>query len=74
AWPDSGGAGDNSVTVKALGTGTGLYQRQIEKVELVGNKSSEPLQWNRGEDGLHVYLPAERPCDHAFALKITHQA
>jgi hypothetical protein len=28
------------------------------------------LQWTHDQRGLTVRLPAERPCDHAFALEI----
>ncbi len=50
AWPEG-----NSVAIKTLGTGAGLLQAEIEKVELLGHK--EPLEFTRGEDGLAVTLP-----------------
>jgi alpha-L-fucosidase len=64
AWPEQGRA-----TIKSLGTDLMLYEMPIEKVEMLG--VSEPLSWNRTSDGLVVAMPARRPCEHAFALRIT---
>ncbi len=64
AWPEDGG-----VTIRSLGTGTGLYVGDVSKVELLGCR--EPLEWMRDGNGLSVRLPAERPCAHAFSLRIT---
>jgi alpha-L-fucosidase len=38
-------------------------------VELLGFAGK--LQWTQDEKGLTVQLPPEKPCDHAYALKIT---
>lgn len=64
AWPEHG-----SVTIRSLGTDTTLYEMPIEKVEMLG--VTEPLHWNRMSDGLVVDMPAHKPCEHAFALRIT---
>ena len=64
AWPENG-----RVTVRSLGTGAGLQAREVTKVELLGHRGA--LQWSRQEGGLTVELPATKPCEHAFALKIT---
>jgi alpha-L-fucosidase len=37
-------------------------------VELLGSR--QRLKWEQGQEGLRVQLPAEKPCDYAFALKI----
>ena len=29
------------------------------------------MQWSRDAEGLKVKLPAEKPCEHAYTLKIT---
>jgi len=63
-WPE-----DGRVAVRSLGQGLGKYDRAIGKVELLG--SDAPLRWVQSEDTLAVELPAERPCDHAFALRIS---
>jgi alpha-L-fucosidase len=64
AWPDSG-----SVTIKSLAAGSRLALRKIRKVELLGSKTR--LQWSPDPSGLIVKLPAQRPCDYAFVLKIS---
>jgi alpha-L-fucosidase len=64
AWPEHG-----SVTIKSLATDSGSFQRPIEKVELLG--SNELLHWRRESSGLTVDLPAGRPCEYAFALRIS---
>jgi len=40
----------------------------IKTVELLGSRHR--LKWERAHDGLRVQLPADKPCDYAFALKI----
>jgi alpha-L-fucosidase len=32
--------------------------------------SDQPLSWTRDEEGLKVKLPAEKPCEHAYTLKL----
>ena len=39
-------------------------------VTLLGH--AHPLKWSRTADGLRVELPAEKPCESAFVLKIAH--
>ncbi|MBT4497345.1 MAG: alpha-L-fucosidase, partial [Gemmatimonadetes bacterium] len=63
AWPEN-----NEVTVQSLGTNLRLYDREIGSVELVGSK--EKIKWSRTSRGLKVKLPEEKPCDHAFVLKV----
>lgn len=63
AWPE-----DRRITIKSLGAGSAFSKTKIETVELAGSKAK--LKWNRGADGLHVELPAEKPSGSAFALKI----
>ncbi|MDA9589506.1 hypothetical protein N9R65_01790 [Opitutales bacterium] len=38
-------------------------------VELLGHDGE--LKWENHDDGLHVTFPKEKPCDFAYALKIT---
>jgi alpha-L-fucosidase len=42
---------------------------KIEKVELLGHAGA--LAFTQDATGLHVKFPAEKPCDYAYALKIT---
>jgi alpha-L-fucosidase len=58
AWPQ-----DGRLIVKSLAT------VPVQSVELLGSRAT--LKWTRTAEGLVVELPAERPCDNAFALKIS---
>ena len=42
--------------------------REISAVSLLG--STENLVWSRDAAGLHVALPAAKPCAEAYALKV----
>lgn len=44
----------------------------IEDVILLGY--NEDLEWKNHGDGLHVTFPEKKPCDYAYALKITFSA
>ncbi|MEM7531711.1 MAG: alpha-L-fucosidase [Chloroflexota bacterium] len=63
AWP-----GDGNVTIKSLGTDLYLYNKEVSSVSLVG--SDAELSWMHNGSGLHVSMPEEKPCDHAYVLKI----
>ncbi len=58
AWPQNG-----EVRVMALGDPAG----KVASVELLG---SGPVAFHQDAAGLHVKLPAAKPCDYAYALKI----
>jgi alpha-L-fucosidase len=63
AWPQ-----DGKVTIKSLAAAAPLWSAHIKAVELLGSPAQ--LKWQRNKDGLHVELPAEKPCDYAISLKI----
>ena len=63
AWPES-----DKLNIKSLAAGSALTQREIKTVELLGSKAK--LKWTRSADGLSIELPAQKPCEHAFAFKI----
>ena len=63
AWPERG-----EVTIQSLGANLKLYTGPIGSVEMLGVK--ETLVWSQTARGLKVRLPAERPCQHAFVLRI----
>jgi alpha-L-fucosidase len=65
AWPQ-----DGQVTITSLASGAAtLPAGKVEKVELLGNNG--PLEFSQDKDGLKVKLPAQKPGDYAYALKIT---
>jgi alpha-L-fucosidase len=63
AWPQ-----DGKVTIKSLAASAPLWSGDIKAVELLGSPAQ--LKWQRNKDGLHIELPAEKPCDYAISLKI----
>ncbi len=65
AWP-----GQSPAVIKALANHSPQLQGQkIGKVTLLGHNG--PLDWKQDETGLTVKMPAEPPCEHAFALKVS---
>jgi len=62
-WPE------NEAVIQSLGTGRGLWLRDISAVRMLG--VDRPLKWTRDEKALTIQMPAQRPCDHAFALRIS---
>ena len=54
--------------IPALKVNSELYGQEINSIQLLGSEA--PLQWQRTEEGLIIKLPAEKPCDHAYAFKI----
>jgi len=63
-WPD-----DRKLVVKSLAKGSPLAANEISEVRLLGHNGK--LEWSRAAEGLIVNLPEKKPCDHAFAIKIT---
>jgi alpha-L-fucosidase len=58
-WPE------RQVRIKSL---SGLYEAEIEYVRMLG--IDQELAWSLSMGGLDVKLPMEKPCEHAFVLKI----
>jgi len=48
---------------------TSLAGQTIAGVALLGYDGT--LTWSSDAEGLHVRIPAQKPCDHAFAFKLT---
>ena len=63
AWP-----ADGKVTVHALATPAG----KVSDVTLLGSK--DKLEWEQTGDGLTLHLPAAKPCEFAYGLKVTGQS
>ena len=45
-----------------------LYEQEMRSVHMLGVERE--LAWTLSPDGLTVTLPAERPCEHAYVLRI----
>ena len=56
-WPGS------EAVIKSLRTGTG----EIAEISLLG---AGRLEWSQDQAGLHIKMPAQKPCEHAFCFKI----
>jgi alpha-L-fucosidase len=64
AWPAEG-----KVTIKTLAQGSQHFPGNIARVELLGGGA--PLEFSRDTTGLRVKLPAAKPNDYAYAVRIT---
>jgi alpha-L-fucosidase len=62
-WPHR-----DTVTIKTLKNGVEIPGGKIAKVWLLG--SDAPVGWAQDARGLTISLPGQKPCDHAFVLKI----
>lgn len=62
-WPK-----EQQVVIKPLSTTSEQTVGKIEHVELLGHGN---VEFTRNEEGLKVTLPAQKPCEHAYALKIS---
>src|SRR5208283_2618552 len=62
-WP-----ADGKLTIKSLASGSAHYPRDVGRVELLGSKGALPFA--RDAAGLVVTMPAQKPNDYAYALKI----
>ena len=61
-WPAS-----EEIEIAALGKNAGA----VEKVEMLGHDGT--LEFTQTDTGLKVKLPADKPCQHAWSLKISTQ-
>ena len=62
-WPDGG-----ALTVRTLAAGAAGIVGEVRGVELLGHG---PVPFTRTAGGLVATMPAQRPCDHAYVLKVT---
>jgi alpha-L-fucosidase len=61
-WPEK------EIVIAPLATNGKYIAGKIQNVELLGFPGK--VQWAQDEKGLTVQLPAKKPCNHAYALKI----
>ena len=61
---------DGKVTIQSLAENSASWPGKIGGVRMPGLRGK--LKFTRDANGLHVTLPDKKPCDIAFALKITH--
>jgi alpha-L-fucosidase len=63
-WPDG-----DSFVINNLGTASSSQPGRVQNVELLG--SHEKIKWKQAAGSLTVKKPAEKPCDFAYALKVS---
>ena len=63
-WPESG-----ETVIRSLSAGAPYRSGAVQAVEMLG--TDQPLVWSSEAEGLKVKLPAAKPCDHDFTLKLT---
>jgi alpha-L-fucosidase len=63
-WP-----ADGKVTIKTLAAHSADYPGEVASVELLGSPGT--LAWKQDAAGMTIVLPTAKPCDYAYALKIT---
>jgi alpha-L-fucosidase len=62
-WPEK------EIAIAPLATGSPYVIGKIERVDLLGYPGK--LEWKHDANGLTAQLPAQKPCEHAYVLKIT---
>jgi alpha-L-fucosidase len=62
------GWSDDKAVIRSLGLSSPLAAEQIASIRMLG--SSETLSWLQQADGLHITMPSQRPCEHAYTFKI----
>lgn len=63
AWP-----GEKAI-ITSLAADSPHLNHKIESVQILGAAGS--AEWSQDTEGLHIRMPTERPCNHAFSFKIT---
>jgi alpha-L-fucosidase len=63
-WP-----AEQKLRIKTLAAQSNVYPGDIQDIQLLG--SSAKLTWTRDDTGLTIALPDAKPCDYAYAFKIT---
>ena len=62
AWPKE------KMLIRSLAKKEGLLNQEIKSVSLLGSDAN--IKWQLTDKGLEVEMPDQKPCEHAFALKI----
>ncbi len=63
------GWSEGETVIHTLGSGSRLPADQIESIHMLG--LAEALSWSQRDDGLHITMPSQKPCDHAYTFKLT---
>ena len=63
-WPGGG----KRITIKSLSK---LYKSEVNSVTMLG--IDKELEWSLTKEGLKVKMPNEKPCEHAYVIKIQRE-
>ena len=63
-WPD-----DGKLRITTLKQGARVSSGGIASISLLG--SAAPVKWKQTADALEIELPSQKPCRHAYALKVS---
>ena len=64
-WPS-----DGKVLIKTLAAGSSTFSGVVRSIQLLGD--GKDLAFDRDATALSVTMPADKPCDIAYVLKIAH--
>ena len=64
------GVFNEALRIRRLATGSDVLAGSIARIRMLGSEA--PIEWVQDPAGLHIKLPAEKPCEHAFAFAIEH--
>ncbi len=59
---------NREINIKSLAKQSRLLDNPIKKISLLGN--DKDLVWNQKDENLNVSMPEQKPCEHAYTLKI----
>jgi alpha-L-fucosidase len=62
-WPQK------PVVIRSMAAKSPLVEGEVGNVALLGHDGK--LQWSRTDEGLVIKVPDQKPCEHAFAFRIT---
>jgi len=62
SWP-----GEEAV-IHSINPASSIRAEQIGRISLLGSAGNLP--WSQNADGLHIHMPDQPPCEHAYVYKI----
>jgi alpha-L-fucosidase len=63
-WPGEG----KEITIRSLRV---LYPGEVHSVSMLGIDGE--LKWSQSKEGLKIKMPNEKPCEHAYVIKIERE-
>ncbi len=60
-WPK-----DGKISIKSFAS-----LKNIKSIKMLGDKNNSDLKWSQDNSGVHVNIPSEKPCNHAYTLEVS---